>query len=207
MKQHTFKDEIQFKRVLIHELGHFISNQILFEKFGHYKPIDIHIDWINNKNIYTGSIRRKVRLDIPLKERFYHYHLYDFEAIITTLYGCIFQHFYNESLFSYNNCISCSDGSYDYKFYCFAINTYALSRKRIDVLIEQHIEMLSKTELSTKLKSFNFENFINSSSSISYVYDYDFINKQQEIKDIMDIIEAPFLITHNLLREISSPKK
>lgn len=83
-----------FKMVFIHELGHFVTNEILFEKFGIYEPTDLSIDWIANKARFVGQHRRKNRTDIKLKGIYNGAHLYDLEGSITVLFGCIFQTIY-----------------------------------------------------------------------------------------------------------------
>ncbi|AZA81222.1 hypothetical protein C1637_01205 [Chryseobacterium lactis] len=192
--------ESELKKVFIHEVGHFTANLILFEEIGQYKPKGINITWDTKNQVLTGAVQAKNRTDMKPVKYYFNAVLYDFESVISTIYGCIFQSILF-NLDDFTNCTSTLDGSSDYSFYKFAVHNYYLDISVIDGILQKHYEELKKTELRQKLLNFDLDYFFKETPfSLEYFISYDDLTKYEELITIKNIVKPLMLITYNELK-------
>lgn len=192
---HEFKDETKFKKIFIHELGHFIADSIVFENYNMQEPSDLSIDWIEYENKYQGSVRTKTDNSKRMFKAIYpntDFRLYELESIITLLYGCIFQELYNESDLM-TDCLNSLDGQRDNLYYEFAIQKYNLDKDEIDEKVKRHVEILKKSNAREGIQNFDFSIFNDHSSSIAYFLQSKDLNGNKDFLKIKNII-SPLLI-------------
>ncbi len=195
-----YYSESELKKVFIHELGHFTSNLILFEEIGQYKPKGINIKWDATNKVLTGRVNAKNRTDMKPVKYYFNALLYDFESVISTMYGCIFQSILF-NLDNFSNCTYSLDGRSDYSFYKFAIHNYHLDITIIDDILQKHYEELKKTELRQKLLNFDLDYFFKETPfSLEYFISYDDLTKYKKLITIKNIVKPLMLIAYNELK-------
>lgn len=200
--EELLKNELEFERVLIHELGHFISTLIVFEEIGEYKPHSIEIKWDSSANQYIGQHKHKNNEKILLGIN--HSKIQEFHNIITTLYGCVFQALYNDDFNEFEKCKNCLDGKDDNSQVQKVYNDYSHYYKRNDaeLLINNHLKLLFEKKISTILQDFDFTNFKVSKYNLGnhYFYDFDFLSKHKEIIKIKSAIRDNFIQIYQQLK-------
>lgn len=192
--------EENFRKVFVHELGHFISNWILFEEINQYKPEKIELISKDESNFW-GKLYCKRRTDMPAKRYFQEAVLYDFESTLTTLYGCFFQSIL-EGKSSFKDCLNCIDGILDNNFFESAVRIYDKDYGKIEEIMNEHFTKLSNTKLPNLLEKFNIEEYYSKDSKI---YTFDELKKDEQIINIKEQIKPIFISTYQKLK--TTPQK
>ncbi len=193
------KDD-NFKRVFIHELGHFVSNWIIFELISQYKPHSIVLN-TKDENSFWGKVDFKNRTDMPAKRYFPGAVLYDFESTISTLYGCFFQSIFEEKD-SFKECLNCIDGQMDGAFFCGAAKTYNKNLVDLEIILTEHYDKLSNSSLADMLKNFDFTSYY---QNAEYIYYYVDLIKDQQIINVKNVVEPLLIEVYEKLK--TTPQK
>lgn len=192
---HTIRFE-NFKKTFIHEVGHFVSDLIIYELIQDGKPHKIILREVY-PNKFIGECNTLRRQKSTPKKYFPNNGvLYDFESSITLLMGCFFQSIYSNN--EYKNCFYSIDGSNDWVVFDTGRSFLKRAKEATRELIDKHYVLLLESELSHKLQSFNFSKFYSLDSILEFTYDE--LNAENEIINIKAILKPLFLAFHEEIK-------
>lgn len=201
------KNETDFRRVLIHELGHFISHQILFENIGEYPPHKIEVKWDSKHNHYIGEHTHKNKLIgdsyIDINES----KIQEFPNILNMLYGCIFQAIYRNDIEEFSLCKNCIHGSNDYYNVTRVYGDYRHCHKKhsAEIIIHNHLNTILELNISDLLINLDLDYFIdNQSNPNHFIYNVQYLNENETINSIKSKLKQYFTETYDSLSNIQN---
>ncbi|WP_294318000.1 hypothetical protein [uncultured Chryseobacterium sp.] len=197
----NYYKEDELKKVLIHELGHFVAHQILFENFEYSEPVNIDI-WYNNDK-YAGLVNARHRKNHPKKFVYNgQSNMQEFEDIVSTLYGCIFQSIYSH--IDVCNCYNSIDGSHDFDQIELAFKEFGEDIEQYKEIFFSHIHILTQSEIPDIISQINLNDFFEPRQDNHYqILSRDVLNNSN-IKKIIKTITSEYLNFYEKIKKRNS---
>ncbi|OPC55097.1 hypothetical protein DSC47_11140 [Elizabethkingia miricola] len=201
------KNKCNFKKVFIHELGHFISHLILYENIGEYDPVKIEIIWDNERKCYFGKHIHKNKnsfngLPFYINES----RIQEFPIILNTLYGCIFQAIYINNKVELQLCRECIDGSNDNsqvnKVYLDYQNYH--KKEKSEEIISMHLDKVLELNLGELLLKLDEDFLLSTKDPDSSYFEYssEYLISNPIIVEIKFRLSSLFMRAYNDLKRL-----
>lgn len=186
----NYYKEDELKKVLIHELGHFVAHQILFENFEYSEPVNIGICYDNEK--YLGQVNARRRNNHPKRIAYPgQSNMQEFEDIASTLYGCIFQSIFTR--IDVCNCYNSIDGSHDFSQIKLAFIEFGEDIEQYKDLFFSHFHILSQSEIPEMISQISLNDFFEPKPKNQYLILSRTVLNNSNIKKIIKIATPIYL--------------
>lgn len=195
----------QKKTVFTHELGHFISYQILYEKTLQFKPVHIKMLWNEKEQVFGGKCRHlnpKNSFSLGDSE------IVETGQILNLLYGCIFQSMFRNNHRGLDECRECLDGRDDNFRVLDAISVLTIPRWKIEEVVESHFSELLSTDLSVLLNDLPFGDFLSGLSDSNPIkISAETLLANEKVVKIKEDLKSKFWEAYNELESLHSEVK